>query len=73
MMSRLAGERRFKDAYGTVAVISVYRDGTARLRMSGARWQPQERIDRVYRSYRGARTAMGKMGDWWREVSVEKM
>lgn len=73
MVSGIAEKRRFKDAYGADAVISVYRDGTARLCMSGAGWRAKGRVERVYRSYRGARCAMGRMGDCWREVPMERM
>lgn len=62
-------ERRFEDGYGTTARVTVYPDGGARLRMSGKRWPASERIDRTYRSYRGARIAMGRMGGYWKEVT----
>lgn len=61
--------RRFRDAYGTDAVLDTRPDGLTRLRMSGKRWPIDQRWDRVYRSYRGARIAMGRMGDGWREVT----
>lgn len=57
--------RYFKDFYGTSAKITTHKDGTAVLKMSagGKRFW-----NKTYATERGAKIAMGKMSDCWREV-----
>lgn len=58
-------KRYFKDVYGCTASIAKTRTGF-RLRVSGSNGQ-LFRND-VFGTYRGARNAMGRMSDGWREV-----
>ena len=59
--------RYFKDFYGCTASIS---EGAGefpyRLKVSAA--NGHRFCNRTYQTYKGARTAMGRMGDGWKEV-----
>ena len=56
--------RYFKDFYGCTASIKERSDGRFTLRVaSGA-----SKTNKVYETYRGARSAMSRMSDGWREV-----
>ena len=59
--------RRFRDFFGCTAEITETRHGEYRL----TTWTPQgiPVINKVYGTYRGARIAMGRMSDGWKEVS----
>jgi len=65
-MARYISLRRYRDFYGCYATLSEYRDGSARLVI----YEPRGKVfhDKCYRSFRGARIAMGKLGDCWHEV-----
>lgn len=56
----------YKDFYGSTASITVRKDGTAKLVMSYG----SKRESKVYNTERGARIAMGKSSDGWREVKA---
>ena len=56
-------KRVFKDFYGATASISQTYDGYRLRTCAGGR-----RTNKVYSTYRGARIAMGRMGDGWKEV-----
>lgn len=58
--------RRFKDFYGCTASIDETRgEYPFRLRISTS--NGHRFCDRSYTTYKGARAAMGRMGDCWRE------
>lgn len=62
-------KRHFRDFYGCTASISEGRgEFPFRLRVSAA--NGHRFCDRTYATYRGARAAMGRMGDCWREVTA---
>lgn len=54
----------FVDFYGSTASIKTNRDGTATLCVSCS---GKRILRKTYSSERGARIAMSKMGDCWRE------
>ena len=58
--------KRYKNFYGSTASIKINRDGTAVLKVSDG--HGKRFVNKVYKSERGARIAMGKIGDCWREV-----
>ena len=61
--------RYFRDHYGsTASIVEGEGERPFRLRISaydGRRW-----CDRSYGTYRGARVALGRMGDCWEEVTA---
>lgn len=57
-------KRYFKDFYGDTACIAETRNGYRLTVSAGGR----RHWNKVYVTYRGARIAMGRMGDCWREV-----
>lgn len=58
--------KKYRDFYGATASILVARDGSAVLRVADAHGN---RITiKKYASERGARIAMGRIGDEWKEV-----
>lgn len=59
-------KRYFKDFYGGTASIAETPKGF-RLRCANA--HSGRTVNKVYETYRGARTAMGRMSDGWREVA----
>lgn len=61
----MTNKRYFKDCYGCTAVIEEKAEG-ARLKVSNA--HGGRIANKLYKSYRGARIAMGRMSDGWREV-----
>ena len=56
-------KKYYKDFYGCTASIEEHRDGSATLRMVAG----NTRTEKTYKSVRGARVAMGKLSDGWRE------
>lgn len=57
-------KKYYKDFCGATASITTRRDGTAKLViMAGGK-----RYSNTYKTERGARIAMSKQGDSWREV-----
>lgn len=60
-------KRTFKDFYGCTASISESSNGY-RLRVSNAYGSRIK--NQLYTSYRGARSAMGRMSDCWKEVTA---
>lgn len=57
-------KRYFKDVYGATASILTHRDGTATLTVCCG----GKRSRKTYNTERGARSAMGRMSDEWKEV-----
>lgn len=55
----------YRDFYGCTAKIVTYRDGSARLSICAG----FERTTKKYASERGAKIAMGKQSDGWREIA----
>lgn len=58
--------KHFKDFYGCTATITEMRDRRWKLHISGGRFA----FVKVYDTYRGARIAMGRMGDCWQEIDT---
>ena len=58
-------EKKFKDFYGNVATIKVSKDGTAKLTF----FYRGKRESKIYKTERGAKIAMGKASDCWREIT----
>lgn len=56
----------YRDIYGATASIEEHRDGGATLRTCAGLVKTAKR----YASRKGARIAMGRMGDGWREVAA---
>lgn len=56
-------KRYYKDFYGATASIEEKKDGTAILRTSVA----GSRTKKTYNSFRGAKIALGRMSDCWKE------
>ena len=59
-------KRYYKCFYGSTASIQVHKDGTATLRMSAG----NTRTAKDYKTERGAKIAMGRASDEWREVQA---
>ena len=57
--------RYFRDFYGCTASISETRDGRYALCSTAGHCRTTAKYD----TYRGARQAMGRMSDGWREVT----
>ncbi len=55
----------YRDFYGSTASIKVQRDGTALLRVYA---YGQRVHSKTYSTERGARIALGRISDCWREV-----
>ena len=58
-------KKYFKDFYGATASIQTGRDGTAKLMVSAG---GKRIVNKTYNTERGARVAMGRIGDGWREI-----
>lgn len=58
-------KRYFVDTYGATASIQENRDMSATLKVADANGRPM--FGKCYGSYIGARRALGKLGDGWRE------
>jgi hypothetical protein len=58
--------RHFRDFYGCTACLSQTKDGRFRLTVSAC--NGHRFCNRIYDTYKGARCAMGRMGDEWSEV-----
>ena len=63
-------KRYFKDAYGATASIRENRDMSATLVVRDA--HGRRFFGKCYGSYIGARRALGKLGDCWREITDAK-
>ena len=59
-------KRYFVDAHGATASIQENRDMSATLKVADANGKPI--FGKCYGSYIGARRALGKLGDCWREM-----
>lgn len=59
-------KRYYRDIYGATASIEEHRDGSATLRAQAGLARTVKR----YSSSKGARIAMGRMSDGWREVAA---
>lgn len=59
--------RYFRDAYGCTASIRLNRDGSATLKIADAHGRPVH--GKCHGTERGARIALGKYGDCWKEVT----
>lgn len=59
-------KRYFRDAYGATASIRENRDGSASLVVCDT--HGRRFFGKCYGSYIGARRALGKLGDCWREM-----
>lgn len=57
-------KKYYRDFYGATASIKVETDGSAKLTVSVG----GKRTVKSYNTERGARVAMGRMSDCWREV-----
>lgn len=57
-------KKYYRSFYGSTASITVRKDGTAKLSM----WFGNHREVKVYKTERGAKIAMGKASDGWKEV-----
>lgn len=59
-------KKNYKDFYGCTASITVYRDGRAKLviRTPGNKYVTRGE----YKTERGARIAMGRASDCWRQI-----
>ena len=55
----------YRDFCGATASISIARDGAATLKVSAG---GKRIVSKTYSTERGARVAMGRTGDSWREV-----
>lgn len=61
--------RYFKDFYGcTASIAETGGDYPFRLKVSAA--NGHRFCDRTYATYKGARAAMGRMSDCWKEVTA---
>ena len=58
-------KRYFKDFYGGTASIAETSSG---FRLCVADGHGRRMISKLYKTYRGARCAMGKLSDSWKEV-----
>lgn len=59
--------KTFKDFYGSRATIKEQNNGQFKLTIKTAQGKAEE--NKLYNTYRGARIAMGKCSDAWREVN----
>ena len=60
-------KKYYRDFYGSTASIRLNRDGSATLKVADPYGRPC--FGKVYGSERGAKIALGKQGDCWREVA----
>ena len=60
--------KKYHDFYGCQAIIKPSEDGTVRLTIRDYRNRPIHA--KSYKTERGARIAMGKMSDGWKECSA---
>ena len=58
-------KRYYRDFYGCTASISQMRNGKFKLRVFAGKT-----ITKTYETFRGARSAMARMSDGWREVQA---
>lgn len=63
-------KRFFHDFYGGTATIAPARGGGFRLKMA-AKFGPVH-TNKVYRTFRGARSAMSRSSDGWNEATHEQ-
>lgn len=61
----MSSTRFFKDVYGCTARIKVYRDGCAALFVSDP--YGKRIVAKKYKNEHGAKIAMGKLSDGWKE------
>ena len=62
-------KKYYRDFYGGTATIAPARGGGFRLKVA-AKFGPVH-TNKVYKTERGARTAMGRLSDGWNEVPAE--
>jgi len=56
-------KKYYKDVYGCTASVEEHRDGSATLRMVAGNTKTKKK----YKTVHGAKVAMGKLSDGWRE------